>query len=186
MDYFLNWIKGVASFYIVSSVIINVLPGVKYKKYIKLFVGTVTIILCMKPVGNFFEIGNTYDTSYKNQEYNIMSKELTAQIKYADESRYEMIAAEYRNMIKEDIKEYVVSIGAEFKDAKTELDYTTGELTLIEVTVSRKNAYKGNYVENIDISISKNPEEEMLALEIKNYLSGFYDIEKRNIRVIFE
>lgn len=186
MEYFLNWIKGVASFYIVSSVVINVLPGKKYKKYVRLFVGVVTIILCLKPVGKIFEIGSNYNTSYKNQEYNIISEELAAQIKYADESRYRAIAGEYEEMIKEDIKEYVESVGAEYKNAKIELDYTTGKLTQIEICVSRKDAYKGYYVENIDINISKNPDEEMLALEVKNYLSGFYEIEKRNIRVIFE
>lgn len=186
MTYFMNWIKGIASFYIVSSIILNALPSVKYKKYIKLFVGIITIILSIKPIGGLFKMEEYYDTSYYNEEYNILSEELKAELSMADEKRYELIAGEYVDIIKERIGEYVESIGADYVDSDITINYTTGEISGISLWVKRGKAYKSQYVDKIDISIKDEPEEEMLSIEIKNYLSSYYGTEKRNIDVIFE
>ena len=47
MEYFVLWIKNIAVFYILATLIKNIVPDEKYGKYIKLFLGIIFIVLLL-------------------------------------------------------------------------------------------------------------------------------------------
>lgn len=65
-------------FLVFSSVIMNILPDNNYKKYIRLFMGTLLIILVMKPFVNLNELQIDYFNKYDyNQIVNEMEEKIS-------------------------------------------------------------------------------------------------------------
>lgn len=50
MDVLLDWLKPIIYFSIFTTVLLQLLPGTKYKKYIQFFVGLLMIVLVMGPL----------------------------------------------------------------------------------------------------------------------------------------
>lgn len=191
MEYFVQWIKNIAIFYIIASLILNIIPGDKYKRYIKLFLGVVMVILLIKPIGRLTGLDGKFDELFWTGSYGAMSADLKAELAFADEERIRLITAEFEKKISDDIKEYVESLGAVYISSRPEINIDPaskgyGSLSRISVDISRGGAYsQGNiyvppvYAQDKD----KYYEDELIAIEIKNYLADFYNLEKRNIYV---
>ena len=191
MEYLVRWIKNIAIFYIVASLILNIIPGDKYKRYIKLFLGIVMVILLIKPIGRLTGLDGRFDELFLSGSYGAMSEDLRAELAFADEERIRLITAEFEKKISADIKEYVESLGAVYIDSRPEIDIDPaskgyGSLARISVDIARGGAYsQGNiYVPPVYVQDRDNYyEDELIAIEIKNYLADFYNLEKRNIYV---
>lgn len=191
MEYFVQWIKNIAVFYIIASLILNIIPGDKYKRYIKLFLGVVMVILLIKPIGRLTGLDGKFDELFWTGSYGAMSDELKAELAFADEERIRVITAEFEKKISSDIKDYVESLGAVYISSRPEIDIDPaskgyGSLARISVEISRGGAYsQGNiYVPPVYVQDRDNYyEDELIAIEIKNYLADFYKLEKRNIYV---
>lgn len=191
MEYFVQWIKNIAVFYIIASLILNIIPGDKYKRYIKLFLGVVMVILLIKPIGRLTGLDGKFDKLFWTGSYGAMSDELKAELAFADEERIRVITAEFEKKISADIKDYVESLGAVYISSRPEIDIDPaskgyGSLARISVEISRGGAYsQGNiYVPPVYVQDRDNYyEDELIAIEIKNYLADFYKLEKRNIYV---
>lgn len=191
MEYFVQWIKNIAIFYIIASLILNIIPGDKYKRYIRLFLGVVMVILLIKPIGRLTGLDGKFDELFWTGSYGAMSADLKAELAFADEERIRLITAEFEKKISDDIKAYVESLGAVYISSRPEIDIDPaskgyGSLSRISVDISRGGAYsQGNiyvppiYAQDKD----KYYEDELIAIEIKNYLADFYNLEKRNIYV---
>lgn len=191
MEYFVQWIKNIAVFYIIASLVLNIIPGDKYKRYIKLFLGVVMVILLIKPIGRLTGLDGKFDELFWTGSYGAMSDELKAELAFADEERIRVITAEFEKKISADIKDYVESLGAVYISSRPEIDIDPaskgyGSLARISVEISRGGAYsQGNiYVPPVYVQDRDNYyEDELIAIEIKNYLADFYKLEKRNIYV---
>lgn len=191
MEYFVQWIKNIAIFYIIASLVLNIIPGDKYKRYIRLFLGAVMVILLIKPIGRLTGLDGKFDELFWTGSYGAMSADLKAELAFADEERIRLITAEFEKKISDDIKEYVESLGAVYISSRPEINIDPaskgyGSLSRISVDISRGGAYsQGNiyvppvYAQDKD----KYYEDELIAIEIKNYLADFYNLEKRNIYV---
>ena len=53
MEFVYNHIKNICGFMLLISLLLNIFPDMRYKKYIKLFAGLLLIILAMNPIINF-------------------------------------------------------------------------------------------------------------------------------------
>ncbi len=191
MEYFVRWIKNIAVFYVIASLILNIIPGEKYKRYIKLFLGVVMVILLIKPLGRLTGLDGRFAELFEEGSYKSMSADLRAELALADEARIKLITEEFEKKISLDIKEYVESLGAVYIASEAEIDTDPrssgyGGIARISVSVSRGQAYnQGNiYVPQIYLDDRDSySEDELIAIEIKNYLADFYKLEKRNIYV---
>lgn len=52
MEFIYNHIKNICTFMLLISLLLNIFPDMRYKKYIKLFAGLLLIILAMNPIIN--------------------------------------------------------------------------------------------------------------------------------------
>lgn len=191
MEYLIKWVKNIAIFYIISTLVQNLVLDGKYLKYIKLFLGIVMVILLIRPLGELIGATDDYNKIYLQAGVDEMSAELKAGLEAADEERSRIVVGEYTDRIKSDIQEYVTGLGAGYKDSSVTIDTdaasdTFGQITGITVNVTRESAYDRNHIDVDKIVIDRDPDdmnEELLSIRIKNYLSDFYNLSKRNIYV---
>lgn len=74
----MEYVIRIICFLVFSSVIMNILPDNNYKKYIRLFMGTLLIILVMKPFVNLNELQIDYFNKYDyNQIVNEMEEKIS-------------------------------------------------------------------------------------------------------------
>lgn len=185
MDYLIEWIRAIAIFHIVSTLVLSVVPDNNYKKYIKLFVGLMTVLLIFKPVISLCGMDKKFEKNYLLENINVMQEDLKNQIIIAGDKQYELIRKEYEEQIAENIRAYTESIGAIYVDSNIEFGYQAdlpeeekGRITSLNIRVKRGNAYHSEY-----INYESNTDEEMLAAKIKNYFSKLYNMDIRNIHI---
>ena len=149
------------------------------------------VILLIRPLGELIGATDDYNKIYLQAGVDEMSAELKAGLEAADEERSRIVVGEYTDRIKSDIQEYVTGLGAGYKDSSVTIDTdaasdTFGQITGITVNVTRESAYDRNHIDVDKIVINRDPDdmnEELLSIRIKNYLSDFYNLSKRNIYV---
>lgn len=191
MDYFVNWIKSIAIFYIVSSIIISLIPNEKYKKYVRLSVGTMVVVMFLRPVSIFLNLQKNYKTLLDYDSYMIMSDNLKGELEMLENSRNSMLLQSVMEDIKNNIKSYVESLGAKFIDARIDIETDTdseqlGQIKQLEIDVARENAYQWDNINELNIEyedVKNDTTAEMLVSLIKNYFSQFYNLGKHNINV---
>ncbi len=186
MDYFVSWIKGVAIFYIIAALILNIVPNEKNKKYIRFFLGIVMIIMLVKPIGKIFGVDDDFFEYFNIESNKVMSKELKEKLYNAEEYRKQEVAADYTGQIKDSIKEYIESLGWYYIDSDIEIDTDEnsagfGTIKMISVDISKEKAEE-IHIDKVTLK-RNNSEEELISIEIKKYLANFYNLDKRNIYV---
>lgn len=187
MDYFVSWMKGIACFFIISSLVLHIIPNEKYQKYIKMFMGFLMIIFLMQPLGKIFSLDNLFESYLNDNSYNQMSYELEAKLKGVEEERQNIILSEYKEAIREGVTEYLDGIDMELRDLSVSIDTdesseSFGQITSMSLKVTGKGKQKSISVESVNLG-KNNAESQLLEIEIKNYLSDFYNLEKHNINV---
>ena len=178
MECFIQWIKNLAVFYIIASLLMHIIPGEKNQKYIRLFIGIITIVMLVKPVGTLFRLDEIYDRNF-DLNYNLqMEQSLKMELEMVDMLQKQAIVSEYTQVIEDNIRNYVEGMPADFNKAdiyigidKDKPDF--GCITGIDVYINGPTVSGDN----------DNPSEELVSLEIKKYLANFYNLDKRNINV---
>ena len=190
MEYLVEWVKNIAVFYIIATLVKNLVPGEKYGKYIKLFLGIVLIVLILKPIGKIVNLEGQYEKLLGDFTYKTMSNELTGQLEMSGQNRQQIIISEYTKGIENEIKEYVDSLGAYCTDCSIEIDLNPesdryGMISMVRLQVQRAESYnyRGINVDSIVIDSDTTGEGSFLQVQIKNYVSDVYNLDRRNIYV---
>lgn len=190
MEYLVEWVKNIAVFYIIATLVKNLVPGEKYGKYIKLFLGIVLIVLILKPIGKIVNLEGQYEKLLGDFTYKTMSNELTGQLEMSGQNRQQIIISEYTKGIENEIKEYVDSLGAYCTDCSIEIDLNPesdryGMISMVRLQVQRAESYnyRGINVDSIVIDSDTAGEGSFLQVQIKNYVSDVYNLDRRNIYV---
>ena len=190
MNYITECIKDIAIFYVIAAVFKNMVPSEKYGKYIRLFLGVVMIILVLGIVGKAGRLDSKFNSSLDIMSYGIMSDEIENELRMSSDGQQEAVISEYEKLISGNVTEYIESLGAGCDSCSVTIDSDPeselyGSISMIEVNVSRKNAYnyRGMNIENIEAFPDSSGEGGFLEIQIKNHLSGVYNLDRRNIYV---
>jgi hypothetical protein len=178
MSELIGWVKSIACFYIIASLIMHIIPGKGYLQYIKVFLGIVAIILLLKPVGKIFSMENKFNTSLNNNLHIQMEDSLKRDLQLVGEYRKEAVIGTYTDVIDDNIKKYVEELGIIYEDSNVLIDLdeesaTYGGIKSIEVYIDIPFDEKEN-------NVSKKG---FYEIEIKNYLANFYNLKERNINI---
>ena len=172
MDGLVQWIKNIAVFYIVAALIMQLIPGKEYQKYIRVFLGIITIILIVNPLSKYLTKETSLD-EHLSLNYNLqMEEELKAELEIMGDLREQVILEDYIVPTQKEIERYINSLGAIYIDSVISIDTdekseSFGKITKIIIEAS------------CDYTQSK----ELLEIEIKKYLANFYNLDNRNINV---
>ena len=67
LDYIYQWMENIAFYLVVLVVIIQMVPGNSYKKYIRFFAGMILILMLTGPILNIFGMNTYQDTEYRKE-----------------------------------------------------------------------------------------------------------------------
>lgn len=96
MDWLYEWIQNIAFYMIMVSVVLKVLPGKQYNKYIQFYSGIILILLVFLPIIRIAGAEKDIFEIYKNNEYIQEKKEMELMEKYFTEADLiEFIPEEY-------------------------------------------------------------------------------------------
>lgn len=82
LDWLYEWIKNIAFYMIIVSVIFKVLPGNGYQKYIQFFSGIVLILLVFLPIVRMLGKEQTIKDLYEGYSYEQKKEEMEMMEKY--------------------------------------------------------------------------------------------------------
>lgn len=96
MEFIYSYIKNICVFTLVITLILNIFPDKRYKKYIKLFAGLLLLALIFNPIIKFKETDfniNKMVSEYAHGSYDI---DLEDGVEELETKMYERISNEYK------------------------------------------------------------------------------------------
>lgn len=181
MDFLYDWIKDIAVFMLLVSVIVNLLPKNHYEKYVRLFTGMVMIILLIKPLSTFLNLSDRLDTIFSLDVYKQELSEWEIDFQEMDASFEGQMMDGYKEQLQSQMSLILQEEGYALYDLEFDLcmdkeneDY--GQLTYIKV-----------YLEESTVPKIESPFfEEYESVEnsrIKEKICEYYQLEKEQVEV---
>lgn len=214
MEQLYNWIRNIAYYLIFITVVLNLLPGKKYEKYIKFFAGMVLILLVLKPLTGSLNLDEKLAYYFKTISFSNEAGELSAQISKMDEKRLKKMIGSYEEAVGVDLKSMAETAGFGCKKVSAEIDknqdnVTFGHVIRVSMILKLKKDEKKEKikviegiekVEDIQVKIkesqaddkdqfdvSKKKKEENLRLSgLRRRIAEYYDLEEQDIEIQVE
>jgi len=189
MEFLSSWANSVTISAIIATLLEMVLPEGKNKKYIKTIIGVYILFAILAPIVNKFGVGEiNFEEMLANVSYSN-----NATIQAASIDTFSSIESIYQSNLKADLKSKLNERGYElinsFFDIELNSNEEYGKIYSIKLQVKPKEKSTGS-IEKVEININNSSEmkkEETLTTkeknELKEYLSGIYDIKKENIAI---
>ena len=194
MNWISGWIQGIIIAVIIGTIIEMLLPDGNCKKYVKVVIGVYILFSIVSPVitkftGNEFRVSDIYDI---NTYIEVSAKSSQENIENSQQNQIKQV---YITNLKNDMKQKIQEKGYSVKSLTLEISndeqYT---LKKIFAQVSKRKNEENNEVKGvneINITISNTTEniEEDISIstkeqnDLKAYLSGIYNLEKKNINI---
>ena len=195
-----NWIQGIIVAVIISTIIEMILPEGNCKKYIKIVIGVYILFSIVSPVINKFT-GNTLIVTniFDLNEYMQVSSNNNKQ--NLNSTKEQQIRNIYEENLKSDIKAKIKSKGYDVNNISLDIE-NNNQYTLRTINITLKNSNPSNINTNniqvvneikIEIENSESNNQKETNTEstvsisskeknaLKQYLSGIYEIEEKNI-----
>lgn len=178
-----DWIRNIAYYILFLSVLHNILPGKKYDKYIRLFAGSVLILLVLKPITSLLQIEDQLAKYYEAFVFQYEAEELKKDLLGIEEYRLEEIMKQYENAIADDLTlmvegngYYVVKCQVEIEDDSKKENY--GQVSSIFLMISLENTV----IEPIIIG-SQEIEEDSGVGKIRSNIASYYQLEETYVNI---
>ncbi|WP_066500254.1 stage III sporulation protein AF [Abyssisolibacter fermentans] len=170
-----SWVSNIVFISFFLIILENILPNSSIKRYVKMIVGLLLIIVIIKPITTVIEGDLTFDSNCYKQlnmyaEYNEKNNEEYAQ------SQKKYIKEVYVNRIKDDITKYVeVNSNYYINDIKLEIEDentdTVGSIKSLNLKVSNREVEKNKdnkiNIEKVNITSVQN-KKNIVDKKIKN------------------
>lgn len=202
----INWVTQIIIFLLLASVVDLLIPANSMKKYVKLAMGLILILIFLKPVFYLFEfdVRQALEESFtevnhmqneNNQAENLMKKQKN-EIQ-ASQHAYilEQMAVQLKDLANDPLQakyqQEIAHIDFQFS-AETELNYDNlnEHLDEVEVTLKESESREGGVdaVEDVVINTDKplNNETEIDADGVKQLLHNEWDVDKEKITILGE
>lgn len=136
-----EWIRSMVLYLILMTVILNLLPDRKYEKYLRMFAGTVFILLVFGPFSDLTGLEARVAEAFGRITLQNDARLLREELADADGDRLARLLSGYRGVVETDIAGMAESFGLRCSRIKAVLDEDTestdfGALTAVEITVA--------------------------------------------------
>lgn len=191
-----GWAQGIIVAVIIGTIIEMILPDGNSKKYVKIVIGVYVLFTIISPViskitGKTIQVSDILELNKYIEESENDSKSYST----LNEDNSNNIKGIYESSLRNDIKAKVEAKGYSVKNINLIIE-DNEEYTLKKIDIEiLKNLERDNkdieMIQNVDINISQkdteNDRREKLSekdkIELKDYLSGVYEIDKKNINI---
>lgn len=104
MDFLYGWIKSIAIYMILISVVKNLLPKSQFEKYLRLFTGLLVIILVIEPFAQWMNLQDSMDDLFSLDAYKQEMNQLQADFSQLGDKYEERVLGSYERQVKEQIE----------------------------------------------------------------------------------
>lgn len=196
-----TWVYNIAVFIIFISIIELILPQQKYKKYIKLILGLIFILVVIEPFFSIMGLDNYLTMSTMNSKLLIEQENVKTGLDYYNDKQKDIVRGQYEIMVLEQIETLLSNNDIKLYEGKIEFhedDDQYGEIKNIELTIAESSNKTGEetqivepiYIDSVDVNGPEEPVEHkdiLLENKVKGILVDYYKINKDTIRIhIFE
>lgn len=191
-----SWAQGIIMAVIIGVIIEMILPEGNSKKYVKIVIGVYVLFTIISPViskitGKTIQVSDILELNKYIEETENNSKLYVT----LDEDNSNNIKDIYESSLRNDIKAKIEAKGYNAKNIKLEIEddeeYTLKKIDIEIYKNMEKNKKDIETIQNVDINISQksteNDMQEKLSekdkRKLKDYLSGVYEIDEKNINI---
>lgn len=191
-----SWAQGIIMAVIIGAIIEMILPEGNSKKYVKIVIGVYVLFTIISPViskmtGKTIQVSDILELNKYIEETENNSKLYVT----LDEDNSNNIKDIYESSLRNDIKAKVAAKGYNAKNIKLEIEddeeYTLKKIDIEIYKNMEKDKKDIETIQNVDINISQksteNDMQEKLSekdkRKLKDYLSGVYEIDEKNINI---
>ncbi len=195
-----NWAEQIIVAVVIAGIIEMILPNGNSKKYIKAVIGVYILFTILSPILSKitnFDIGDIDYEKYfdSEEEYQAISQDLSS-------SNNQSVEEIYKSNLKEDMKSKMEEKGYEINTIYIEIEQEDednyGKVEEIRLSLCKKEKDATNENNKIEVSkiekvsigntineanVVKDDLSDDEKEEIKEYLSGVYELNKKNIKV---
>ena len=193
----LEYIRGIAIFIIVESIILGVVNNEDYRKLIKICSGMVLVILILAPINNVLGFSDTILGYFNKNINNNQVEELRNSISLSvDKIEEDSVKAQYEELINQQLSPFVETQGFVILQVQVIFDENKENyIGQIIVIISEKDKKaesstdinkKIEDVEKIEISVGnkiKENQDDPVLMTIKNKIIDMYGISYEKITV---
>lgn len=191
MEILNSWVKGIVCYSILTAVFMEVLPE-KFRKYIRLYMGLLFILLFLSPVIQLFHLENKMEDFFYKENLKIELEDKSFELQLKEEAAMEKLKEEYVQQLKGELSEFMDKQGYALSEAELTWQEDTlasgfGELsalTLVVYPLQEQDAEQREiYVDKVQVAVFQKQEESVEENMLKKALASFYNIDTANINV---
>ena len=127
MEYISELVKNICVFMILTTVVNNLLQDSVYRKYIRLYVGIVIVILIINPVLSLLSMDTDFDADIEKYIADAQIYEAYDDIENADSGIYSDIICEYRNVLDDSMNVIAGKYGLYVVDSEWDIEENPNE-----------------------------------------------------------
>ena len=120
MSQVLNWVWRIAVFYLLMTVTEQLLPSEKYRKYVRLYLGVVFLLLVLSPAASLAGLKEDLTEAMEQAGRQAARDELRIEQEAGNEARYRVILSEYREWIRTQTAQLVSEEGYSLEDLEVD------------------------------------------------------------------
>lgn len=141
MEAWYSWVQNLVFFFLFMAVIDNLIAGKNYRKYIRLFSGTVLILLVLKPLTGGLRLEESIARAYQSFVFQYQAEDLQEELLGIEEKRLEQMIRQYEEAVAVDVEQMAAEEMLAVEDCQASIDgnaqsETYGQVVRIQVRVS--------------------------------------------------
>lgn len=180
-----GWIRNLICFICILNLVLQILPGSSFKKYVRFFGGVLLVVLVMKPLGELIQISGGFEQVWRTEKLKEEFDGLEASRQGMEELRLEKINEAYQAEIKRQIEEIVRAYGLLPK--RTDISFGDGEAGVSTIRFIKMELSANS--ETGTITVPKIEKKTVSSAEIENIkkeIQEVYHISGDSINIIVQ
>ena len=118
----MEWVRGLAFYLILMTVVLNLLPDKTYEKYLRLFTGMVFILLVFRPFADLTGLEARMAGAFERITFQNDAKLLKREIMEAEEVRLKKLTESFQDAVELDLKTMAEGSGLVCKSVEIALN----------------------------------------------------------------
>ncbi len=159
MRYLNEWISSLAAYFLLMSVLDQLLPGKKYAKYVRLFGGMILILLILSPLSRGLHLEERIARYYESFVFQNEADDLKQQLLGVEQMQLEEMIRQYENSIASDIRQMAEEESVKVLSCQVEICKEQGSERFGQIVAIRLEVCKNGEREEEVAAWSSSPEE---------------------------
>lgn len=175
MEWFTEWVRNLAFYFVFLTIIMNLMPGGEEKRYVRVFLGVLLLTLLFRPI---FLLGNLETTFLGKTVEGSMAEEYDSMIRQRSELETRgtaYVKRECEKKIEAQLQQWVSAY--EYELEQCEVTFFSGDTPEVS-RIDLKLRYTGDSGKEKDM--------ETESKKLKNNLQEVYNIPVGNINIVIQ